>query len=155
MAWIRRTRSSGRASRSTNLELLGADVLRANLERAVVAVTDKATLTTVLLDGAEAIRAKAASLCPRSDEPPHIADSIVAVAMPAFKGAEAAVQIGPTSRFFYGWFLEFGTIHAAPHAFMRPAFDTSYTDAQQTIKHGTWNVLAKSMTGVQGGGGLL
>lgn len=155
MASIRRTRASGRSSRSTFLELLGADVLRANLEQAVVAVTDGVRMGDVLMEGAEAIRAKAASLCPRSDRPPHIADNIVASYIPAFPGAVASVAIGPRSPFFYGWFLEFGTIHAAPYPFMRPAFDTNYTDAQQTIKHGTWNVIAESMTGVYGGAGMI
>jgi len=42
------------------------------------------------------------------------------------------MAVGPTKRAFYGF--EFGTIHQAPHPFMRPSWDTNKMNALQIIQ---------------------
>lgn len=91
---------------------------------------------SALKEGAEPMRAKAAELAPRSDEAPHMADHIVVSelsqrdrdAISAFD--DVVVAVGPERKFFYGYFLEYGTAHQPAQPFMRPAFDTK---AQTTL----------------------
>lgn len=48
---------------------------------------------------------------------------------------EAIAKIGPSSKAFYGYFQEFGTIHNSPRPFLRPAWDAKIDEAIAIIAY--------------------
>jgi len=65
---------------------------------------------------------------------PVFADGMVGLGSGRVEGRGVAVYVGPTAPDgFYGHMVEFGTINAPAHPFMRPAFETSRAAAQQAI----------------------
>jgi len=86
-----------------------------------------------LVKGAELIRAEAARLAPRSASPgEHMADAIIIDALTPTEIArgsdwtteEAVVEVGPSQKHFYGYFIEYGTVKMRARPFMRPATDS-------------------------------
>lgn len=125
------------------VKLQGGAELRRTLESLPHAVTGPHQ-RQALKAGAEVIRAEAEALAPRGHGE-HIADHIVIDALTDaeldrgdLQGAHAAVLIGPEKRFFYGYFLEFGTAKMGPQAFMRPAFDTKVRPAMTVAMSKLW-----------------
>ncbi len=106
--------------------------------------TRKAAIVRVLEEAAEPMRQRMASMAPRGDVAPHIADNIVISGVRKLDGvvmseSEAAVAIGPGKRFFYGLFWEFGwKFHPTPHPFVRPAYDEGKAAALKAIGAGLW-----------------
>lgn len=84
---------------------------------------------------AEPMRRTMETLAPREPGAPDIAANIVISRIrkggavedadaPEYKTeSEEAVAVGPAKGFYYGRFLEYGTVKMAAQPFMRPAFD--------------------------------
>lgn len=113
----------------------------------------KRTLTGVLRDVGEPMRASMAQKAPRAPGAPDIADNIVISSTNKLgwdadgdviraDEFQAAVAIGPAKGFFYGFFLEFGTVKMGAQAFVRPAFDSGVARAVTEIGRRLWVELA-------------
>lgn len=79
-------------------------------------------------DGAKKIGGKGA----KGRLPGYLRASIV-VRLRKVAGAAVTYSIGWTRRAFYGSFVEFGTRRQAARPFLRPAADTKFQEAVQTI----------------------
>lgn len=144
------------------LKVDGADELAAALRGLGEAVRRRALLG-VLRAAGEPIRARMSDLARRGPvrrlaggggDDEHLADNIgisAATRIGSVAGGrwdardemQAAVAIGPTSKFFYGIYLEYGTVHApTPRPFGRPAFDGESERALDLIRRGLWDLLA-------------
>ena len=123
---------------------------------------------TALMAGAEVIRAEAAALAPRGPGAEHIADHIVIDPLTdaeldradEFVGDNAAVLVGPERKFFYGYFLEYGTSKMPAQPFMRPAVDSKARPALSVALSRLWeSILAvaggRTPSAGSRGGGLL
>jgi HK97 gp10 family phage protein len=108
-----------------------------------------------LMEAAEPIRARMEQLAPVDTDPPvkgreaHIKDHIGISPAKSVEGVrlhedEAAVAVGPTRGFFYGWFQEFGTAEHPAQAFVRPAFDQEHRGALARMRGVLWNALKGS-----------
>ncbi len=123
----------------------------ANAFKRLAQPTRKEAMVRVLREAAEPMRQRMASLAPRGDEAPHIADNIVISGARKLDGlglseSEAAVAIGPAKDFFYGLFWEFGwKFHPAPHAFVRPAYDEGRAAALKAIGVGLWAEIRRAV----------
>lgn len=122
----------------TRIQLEGFDELNAKLGE----VTDRvgrSIVRSALADGAEVVRRRASQLAPRDPHSgQHLADHM-AVSVSRQRGATGpALAIGPEHRFFYGHFLEFGTVKMRPQPFLRPAFDTTVDQVLDTVKRTIW-----------------
>lgn len=105
----------------------------------------KRTLREALVEGAEPMRDAIQLGAVRGSVAPHIKENIViASARPteAQGQFEAGVSVGPAKGYFYGRFLEFGTIHMRPRAFMRPGFDRTVQQSLGIIGKALWRELA-------------
>lgn len=104
----------------------------------------RADLNGVLIEAGEPMRVEMARKAPRGDEAPHIAEHIVISPLSSVDGVRiaegsAAVGIGPSKRFFYGSFLEFGwKFHPFARPFVRPAYETEKAGALAAIGRGLW-----------------
>jgi len=146
----------------------------AELARVFRALPDRVStkvLREALEDAAEPMRADMASIVHRAPGPPDIADHMVVKGITRYEDADlgtvtvepgsAAVAVGPAKGYFWGYFLEFGTVTARPYPFMRPAFDGNTTAALAGLSADLWRALAGAgviRTGtsagpVSGGGG--
>lgn len=125
--------------------LEGGAALRQTLEKLPAAVTADHQ-RKALSKGAELIRSEAAALAPRG-QGEHIAEHIIVDPLTDAEldraeevvGAHAAVLVGPERRFFYGYFLEYGTSKMPAQPFMRPAFDTKVRPALTVALSHLWN----------------
>lgn len=106
-------------------------------------------LINALTEAAEPMRQRMSQLAPREPGKPDIADNIgISVAnrlgdvgggrWEARHEDEHAVAVGPTKNFFYGIFLEYGTVKMRAQPFMRPAFDTEAPRAFSQIGNRIW-----------------
>jgi HK97 gp10 family phage protein len=132
-----------------------AAVLRAMPERLA-----GQTMTRLLREAAEPIRARWEDNAHRGLEAPHMRDHIVISAVQKISDVgdarfekteraqdasgrvvEHAVAVGPSKDFFYAFFQEFGTTRhpAKPHA--REAFDAGVGEAFVILQNGIWIVL--------------
>jgi HK97 gp10 family phage protein len=103
----------------------------------------RAVQREALADGAAVIRPAIAAAAPRRPPAPDIADHIVVSRINQGDAHGGGLAVGPErGRFFYGRFLEFGTVKMAPHPFMRPGFDATVGDALTTIGQSFWRELA-------------
>lgn len=100
----------------------------------------KRIVKEALTDGAEPMRRRMSALAPREPGAPDIADNIVTGTA---RGEEGGVSVGPRKGlFFYGVFLEFGTIKMGAEPFMRPAFDSDALTGLGIIGQRLWQALA-------------
>lgn len=99
------------------------------------------------LDALEAAAAPMVSvarkLAPRRPGHPDIADNIEIQrgrgGVDSFGDRRAdSVAWGPLKGFFYGHYLEHGTVHASAHPFMRPGFDQNVTRSLDILKARLW-----------------
>jgi len=132
------------------LRLEGGKELAAALN-SLPARVRKSTLTEVLKDAAEPMRKSMAKNAPRAEGAPDIADNMVISSVRSIKGEEgtfktdefsAAVAVGPSKGFHYGFFLEFGTVKMSARSFARPAFDSNAAKALKDIGRRLWVELA-------------
>lgn len=118
----------------------GGDDLERRLN-ALSASDKRAVLLAALKVAAEPMRDRMQTLAPRGPDAPHLADNI-GVSVVREKDSDAvAVAIGPTKDFFYGWFLEHGTVHMAARPFVRPAFDATAQASLDVLSQEIWNGL--------------
>lgn len=126
--------------------LQGFEELKRTMNRLPTAVTEPIQ-RAALIKGAEVIRAEAAALAPRGSGAEHLADHIVIDALTVSEldknvevdpGTEAVVQVGPAKGFFYGYFLEYGTVKMRAQAFMRIAVDSKSGQAMQIALTRMW-----------------
>lgn len=94
----------------------------------------------------EPIRQGMQQLAPRRAPAPDIADHMV-ISTAKVEGLidndqTAAVAIGPARGFFYGLFLEYGTVFMGAKPFARPAFEAGVQKALAEIVRSTWTALA-------------
>lgn len=134
------------------LTMQGASDLEKRL-RSLPDGVSKRVQIEALTQGAEPIRAKAQSLAPRSDSAPHMADSITI--QPASRrmlddagmhDVDAAVAIGPTRNFFYGFFQEVGTAFHGAQPFMRPAFDSESRRSLNIVASELWTAIRRHLS---------
>lgn len=121
-------------------------------------------LVSALKEAGEPMRAEMARLAPRGPDAPHIAENIVMSTVSSVDGVrvdsatEAAVAIGPATRYFYGSFWEYGwSKHPVAHPFVRPAFDKGAASALVSIGHALWQAIIRAGGGSSRsstGGGL-
>ena len=108
-------------------------------------------LLKVLREAAEPIRDRAIGLAPRDPHlpDPHLRDVMAIQALPMGQyDAEAAVAVGPSTRTFWGLFVEFGygPNHTA-RPFMRPAFDYGTTKALSYLGEALGRLLTDANAG--------
>lgn len=123
-----------------------------DLMRALNALGDrvkKQHLQAALEEAAEPMRQRMEDLATRGHVPPHIEEHMTISTASKVEGVrlhedEAAVAIGPQKDFFYGWFLEFGTVKMPPQPFMRPAFDAEHPGALRRVAGFVWALLKGS-----------
>jgi len=134
-----------------SLKIEGFKELAANL-RALPDALQRSVILDALTDAAEPMRARMGQLAPRRPGAPDIADNIgISVAnrigdvgggrWEARSDTEHAVAVGPTKNFFYGLFLEYGTIKMAARPFMRPAFDTTVQTSLTILSQRLWDAI--------------
>lgn len=123
-----------------------------DLMRALNALSEKVKkqhLEKALMEAAEPVRDKIADLAPHGDVAPHIKANIGISKVSKVEGVRvhedaAAVAVGPTKGYFYGWFLEFGTEKMPPQPFMRPAWEATHRSALSRVGGFIWNRLKGS-----------
>lgn len=98
----------------------------------------------VLVEAAEPMVAVARKMAPRAPGAPDIADNIEIGNARTGKdefGDEKAMQVawGPVRGFFYGYYLEWGTVKMGARPFMRPAFDGQKERSLGIIRTRTWD----------------
>lgn len=118
----------------------------------------RAVMMETLTAAAEPIRLRMGQLAPRAPGAPDIADHIGISPARKTDEQEYRVAVGPTRGFYYGYFLEFGTVHMGAQAFARPAFDEMAPASLRRLALDFWAVLAgRGLGGGRGessGGGL-
>lgn len=133
------------------MRIEGGEELARRLNALASALTMKIVMSA-LYAGAEPMRARMSQLCVRAPGAPDIADNIGVSAATrlgstgggrwrAREEGEYAVAIGPTKAFFYGLFLEYGTVKMSARPFMRPAFDAVAPQSLGIIGQQLWDAL--------------
>lgn len=83
-------------------------------------------------------------IAPRAPGAPDVADNINMA--PVRKRADApgdiSVGIGVPRKFYYDWFLEFGTVDMRAQPMWRPSFDGNVQAALKTVRDAFWRELA-------------
>lgn len=145
-----------------HLKLTGMENLAKGL-RALDQDLRRDVLIDALKEAAEPMRASMAALAPRGPDAPHLANSMsISVAnkvggtsggrwLGATTDNEASVAVGPSKDFFYGLFLEYGTVKMSARPFMRPAFDENAQASLEILKRALWAAISSSPTGGSGG----
>lgn len=121
----------------------------------------KSVMREALIAAAEPIRAAAAAKAPHEPGSPDLKENIGI--SPIRSPEMAAIAVGPTREFFYGFFQEYGTKHHGAQPFMRPAFDTEAPKSLAILSAEAWRLLAargigrfiSSPTPIQSSGRLL
>lgn len=137
-----------------SIRVEGGDKLAKEL-RGLTNRVNRSVQRQALLAAAEPMREMARQAAPRAPGAPDLAENIEFGNTTADSG-DVAIALGPTKRFFYGSFQEFGTSRHGAQPFMRPAFDST---AQQVIKRFSaevWDALIRRGVGSSrssGGGG--
>jgi HK97 gp10 family phage protein len=145
----------------------GGKELQAALKDLSQRVTRK-VLLVALEDAAEPIRRRASVLAPRGDSSGvTLRDEIVVGPARGTDTREVAIAIGPSTRAFYGSFVELGTSQQPARPYLRPAFDEGAEKALVRLKDSIWEELAGRgisrpttlgggpVVGGTGGGGLI
>lgn len=131
-----------------SMQMHGGKELARNLRALPFALTRSIVLGG-LTEAGEPMRARMAQLAQREPGKPDIADNIgISVAnrigdvgggrWEARHDEEHAVAVGPTKFFFYGLFLEYGTIFMRAFPFMRPAFDSTAQTCLTILGRALW-----------------
>jgi HK97 gp10 family phage protein len=128
----------------------GGDELARALDSLPLAVS-KSMLLAALREAAEPVRARAEQLAVVGSVAPHLNDNVVIQTVTrvgsiqggawATTQGEPWVAVGPAKQFFYGIFLEYGTVHMGARSFMRPAFDSSGSLCLSILAAKIWDAL--------------
>jgi len=138
---------------NVKINLTGCAELARALNAVALTVRRRA-LYGALKAAAGPMRDRMAQLAPRRPPQPDLADNIVisvarkvgSVAGGRWEAVDefqAAVAVGPEKRFFYGLFLEYGTVRMSAQPFMRPAFDSTGGDALKILKDELWQLMER------------
>ncbi len=108
----------------------------------------KAILREALKKAGAPMAKRMSQLAPRAPGAPDLADNIGMSSAQSVEGTRlpstaAGIAIGPTKDFFYGRFLELGTVKMPARPFMRPAFDTTVHQALSLFTQEIWIALRK------------
>lgn len=114
------------------LQIVGGPELAASL-RGMEAAASRKIVVGALRRAGGLMADRMASYMPRSDEAPHVADSVVVTELKVLQGEdgryrsvlpdEYVVGVGPAKDFFYWFFKEYGTVYQPAVPAMRPGFD--------------------------------
>lgn len=124
----------------TTVTFEGGKELAATLAALPTSVS-KAIQRDALSEAAEPMVAVARRLAPRRSPAPDIADNIeigLSSKTDSFGDAYTRVAWGPVKGFFYGKFLEYGTVRMSARTFMRPAFDANTDRAMTVLTQRLW-----------------
>ena len=120
--------------------------------RALPTSVSQPIVINALKEAAEPMRVRMGQLAPREPGAPDLADNIgISVAnrigdvgggrWEAKHDQEFAVAVGPTKSFFYGIFLEYGTVKMSARPFMRPAFDSTAQTSLTILSQRLWDAV--------------
>lgn len=134
----------GGSEMARNLDLLGAP-MAARIKAAA------------LIIAAEPMRDRMEQLAPVSFEgDPHMADNIVIGEVSSRKieaagrEGETVIEVGPRggksgNDFFYAFFVEYGTAHAAAQPFARPAFEQTAPKCLEILGDELWFAIRRQL----------
>ena len=66
------------------------------------------------------------------------------VMLPHGTGKDVTVAVGPSKEAFYGFFLQFGTIHISPRPFASQALEAGTKPAFRIMAAGYWELIRKA-----------
>jgi HK97 gp10 family phage protein len=126
----------------------------------------RTAITKLLRAAAEPIRSRIEAHARIGPDAPHLFEHIVTRAATSVKDEdfggrrlleshEFAVTVGPTSDYFYGYFLEHGTVKMRAYPFMRPGFDEGQDEALRILRDGVMPIVAQVTRAAAGGTGTL
>lgn len=127
-----------------SLRFEGGKELAAALARLPQSVSKKVCIDA-LLEAADPMVAVARRIAPREPGAPDLADNIEARAVSGGKDGLPTVAWGPLKDFFYGYFLEFGTVRMSARPFMRPAFDSQMDRSLDILRRRLWEKLSSGL----------
>lgn len=112
--------------------------------RALPLRVGRSVLREALYEAAEPMRQRASDLAPVAPGAPDLAQNIgISNAKAETIGEQvAAVAVGPTKGFFYGFYQEYGTRHHGAQPFLRPAFDTQAEQSIAKLQQTLWRALS-------------
>lgn len=116
--------------------------------RTLPEAVSKKVVLEALTNAAQPVRALMQNMAPRAPGAPDIADHIAVSRATRIDGerrdeSELAVAIGPERDFFYGYFLEWGTVKMAARPFARPAFDAGVNTSLQFLGGALWTAIKR------------
>lgn len=121
---------------STRVELLGFSEIEVAL-RELPKKVQKTTARSALRKAALPLKADMESRVRRSKVPPHIAENIV-IKSAKDERFNVTLAVGPTRKFFYGFWIEKGTPTLAAQPWARPAFDGWAPSALEILGAAFW-----------------
>ena len=134
------------------LNVTGIEELARALNALPTAVRRRA-LYKVLRTAAEPMRSRAAELAPIDPTTPRDLKENIGISATTRIGStaggrwdpaddrQAAVAVGPTKGYYYGLFLEYGTVRMSAQPFMRPAFDYAAPRSLGLLRDGFWELI--------------
>lgn len=94
-----------------------------------------------LREAAVPMQAAVAAAAPRGEVAPHLAEHIV-VSNARPEDGSVGIALGPQKgAFFYGSFLEHGTVKMPAYPFMRPGFEASVQHSIRIMQTALWGLL--------------
>jgi HK97 gp10 family phage protein len=123
-----------------SLKVEGGAQLSKRLQELPQAVSNR-MLRAALMEAGEPIRRAASAKAPRRPGAPDIAENIRIRPARVERPNDVAVVIGPTTGFYYGFFLEYGTTRMQAQPFLRPAFEENVTQVINTMTAAIWRAL--------------
>ena len=127
-----------------SMRVEGGEDLARELNKLSVRI-DRRLLTEALMEGGEPMRQLMKNGAPREPGAPDLADNINIAPVRKQAGDSertANVGIGVPKKFFYDWFIEFGTVRMGGKPYYRPAFDGKVPETLGIIGAALWRELA-------------
>ncbi len=128
----------------------GAQLIRAldDIKRS----TARRKMIGILKAAAEPVRLNMARFAPRGTAwGVHLADSMVITTIRSTTAAlatagpeDVTVAVGPTKDKFYGFFLQYGTIHIGPQPFASEGLEAGTKPAFRILAAGFWDLIHKA-----------
>ncbi len=103
----------------------------------------------ILKAAAEPVRLNMARLAPRGQGSggDHLADSMVIMTVrgsAASRAEDVTVAVGPSKDKFYGFFLQYGTVHISPTPFASQGLEAGTKPAFRILAAGYWELIRKA-----------
>ena len=146
------------------LRIEGGEQLAATLRELSTRAAKHVLRDSLREAGAEPMRQRISALAPRDAGAPDLADHITVSTSRADTGPSAALLVGPSTAVrtdrterrydIQGNYLEYGTVHMAMRAFVRPAFDGLAARLVAPIGAAIWRrLIARGFGSGRGSGG--